>query len=309
MAQHHRHDFFIPLVYTKTLFVSLAAPTLTLCLATCSYLIVVCYLSILFINKSIAIIKLHLDTHTWTEITLTEPPVASPRCSHSALATHHQESMVIVGGATDSDLLDAHEFVFGMSCHCYHPLPPSPSLAGQENYTYVYLAETRKWIRIELTTQGIPRQGHSAVLRGESIFLFGGLAGANHNQLDLLSLGSKDEFEDEFFHESAQDEEVARAQSLPRSLWEAILLKKHPDILQYRELTRNVTGVRTYARSRPCATTEDPAHLNHQLVLNLIVEYMHSQGCSRTANAIIEESRIPCILFPVRRVRGTLHEV
>lgn len=130
-------------------------------------------------------------------------------------------------------------------------------------------------------------------MRGESIFLFGGVAGPNHNQLDLLSLGSKEEFEDE---ESAQDEEVARTQSLPRPMWEAILLKKHPDILHYHELTRNMTGVKTYARSRPCASTEDPAHLNHQLVLNLLCEYLHSQGFARTANAIIDESRVPCIL-------------
>jgi hypothetical protein len=150
---------------------------------------------------------------------------------------------------------------------------------------------------MELTTQPVPRQGHSAVLRGETVFLFGGVAGANHNQLDYLLLGSKDEFEDEFFQESAQDEEVARTQSLPRPLWEAILLKKHPEILAYRELTRTLTGVQTYARSRPHATTEDPAHLNHQLVLNLIVEYLHSQGCFRAANAIVEESKVPRIFY------------
>jgi hypothetical protein len=152
--------------------------------------------------------------------------------------------------------------------------------------------ETKSWGPIELSTQGVPRQGHTAVLRDEAIFLFGGVAGVNHNQLDMVYLG-KDEGEAE---ELAQDEEVARTQSLPRPLWEAILLKKHPEILAYRELARGLTGVHTYARARKHATTEDPAHLNHQLVLDLIVEYLHSLGCSRTANAIVDESKIPCIL-------------
>eukprot|EP00026_Physarum_polycephalum_P001082 Phypoly_transcript_01083.p1 GENE.Phypoly_transcript_01083~~Phypoly_transcript_01083.p1 ORF type:complete len:303 (+),score=60.34 Phypoly_transcript_01083:1453-2361(+) len=172
--------------------------------------------------------------------------------------------MFVMGGATDSDVLDVHEFFF----------------------------DVKQWGPIELSTQGVPRQGHSTVLRGESIFLFGGVAGINHNQLDMLSLGNEGEDE-----ELVQDEEIARTQSLPRPLWEAILLKKHPEILAYRELARGLTGVRTYARTRKHATTEDPAHLNHQLVLDLIVEYLHSQGCSRAANAIVDESKIP--YFPL----------
>jgi hypothetical protein len=67
--------------------------------------------------------------------------------------------------------------------------------------------------------------------------------------------------------------------------------------LQYRELTRSLTGVKTYARQKQAATTEDPAHLNHQLVLNLIMEYLHTIGCARTANAIVEESHVP--YFPL----------
>lgn len=155
--------------------------------------------------------------------------------------------------------------------------------------------ETKKWFRLELSTQGASRQGHSAVLRGESVFLFGGIVSTSHAQLDLLALGNKDSFEDDIYQEAVQDEEVARQQALPRPMWEAILLKKHPDILQYRELTRKLTGVNSYGRARNSASTEDPAHMNHELVLNLIVECLHGLGCSRSANAIIEESRVPCI--------------
>ena len=160
---------------------------------------------------------------------------------------------------------------------------------------YTLCSETRKWYRLELSTPGAPRQGHSAVLRGESVFLFGGIVGANPSQLDLLSLGMKDSFEDDIFQEAVQDEEVARQQALPRPLWEAMLLKKHPDILQYRELTRRLTGVNSYGRARNSASTEDPAHMNHEVVLNLTVECLHVLGCSRSANAIIEESKVPCI--------------
>lgn len=175
--------------------------------------------------------------------------------------------MYILGGDTDSEFIDAYEFFF----------------------------EAKKWYRIQLAGQGIPRQGHSAVVRGESIFIFGGVEGPMATNLDVLVLGQKEDFEEDLFQESAQDEEITRALALPRPVWESVLLKKHPEILQYRELTRALTGVRTYARSKTAAATEDPSHLNHQLVLNLVVEYLHSVGLTRTATSIVEESNVPCI--------------
>eukprot|EP00026_Physarum_polycephalum_P002180 Phypoly_transcript_02185.p1 GENE.Phypoly_transcript_02185~~Phypoly_transcript_02185.p1 ORF type:complete len:940 (-),score=130.13 Phypoly_transcript_02185:39-2858(-) len=208
------------------------------------------------------------DTNTWEEIPSSEPPPPSPRCSHTCVVSNAGE-LIVIGGATDNDsVIDA----------------------------YAFNIETRKWFRLELSTPGVSRQGHSAVLRGESVFLFGGIVGSNHAQLDLLSLNNKDSFEGDDIYPEA-DEEVSRQQALPRPMWEAILLKKHPDILQYRELTRRLTGVNSYGRARNCAATEDPAHMNHELVLNLVVECLHVLGCSRSANAIVEESRVP--YFPL----------
>lgn len=213
------------------------------------------------------LLEFNCETNSWEEVQ-GEPPSPSPRCSHAAAV--FQDSMFILGGDTDGTVIDVFEFVFG----------------------------ARKWYRIQTTVPGVSRQGHSAVVRGESAFLFGGVEDPQATNLDVLSLGPKDDFEDDLFQESVmQEDDATRSIFVPRPMWEAVLLKKHPEILQYRELTRALTGVPSYARSRQVGFTEDPAHLNHQIVLNLVMEYLHTVGCSRTANAIVEESKVP--YFPI----------
>lgn len=105
-----------------------------------------------------------------------------------------------------------------------------------------------------------------------------------------------DDFEEDYLQEAAQDEELLRLQSLPRSVWEATLIKKHVDILELRERTRALTEARSYARLTDAAATENKNHLSHQVVLQLAMEYLTSLGFHRTVRMIQEESKVVCIL-------------
>lgn len=78
------------------------------------------------------------------------------------------------------------------------------------------------------------------------------------------------------------------------------MLKKHAEILELRERARPVTQLTTYGRRTDAAITENRIHLNHQVVLQLAMEYLASLGYWRTVRAIQEESKVTCIIYALR---------
>jgi len=152
----------------------------------------------------------------------------------------------------------------------------------------------RKWFRIQLNTSEVPlpKQAFSAVVRGDCIFFFGGspIGASEHvvlQDLDYLCLG-KDEFEEEL-----ELDEMAKMQNIPKSLWEATCMKKHPEVLELRERIRPLSHSSSYARSVTSARTEAKSAVSHRQVLELIMEYLEHQGFSKVVETIQEESSIP----------------
>lgn len=90
-----------------------------------------------------------------------------------------QDSIYVVGGLTGSDIIDIYEFDPGLRLNTLQTDFNTPT-------------EHPQWFKIQTTLPGVTRQGHSAVLHNESIFLFGGIpasSGEVAGSLDYLCLG------------------------------------------------------------------------------------------------------------------------
>src|SRR5688572_478631 len=106
---------------------------------------------------------------------------------------------------------------------------------------------------------------------------------------------------------------MAKMQNIPKTLWEAIAMKKHPEVLELRERLRPLSKLKSYSRNivsgkkklfnlnyfhlTIClARTEAKPTVAHQTVLQLIMEYLEHEGYSKVIQAIEEESNVKCII-------------
>jgi hypothetical protein len=100
-----------------------------------------------------------------------------------------------------------------------------------------------------------PKQYQTAVVRGECIFMIGGV-GDGSGDIDYLCVG-RDDFEEEFeadgiflvtLLEIHIFVEIAKMQALPKSSWEAMAMRRHPELLELRERLLPLSGGNSYSR-------------------------------------------------------------
>ncbi|EGG13809.1 Ras guanine nucleotide exchange factor [Cavenderia fasciculata] len=203
---------------------------------------------------------LTLATKEWRPFQVVEGSPFPARSHHSA--TLLQDSIIVTGGAS---------------------VKPHSTLDVYELDLY-----QKKWFKIQTTSQGANRISHTSILKGLSLFLYGG---SQDTSLDYFSFGKNDEFEDLIQEE---DGEVSRLQNIPKAFWESTLMKKHPEILDLRERTQLLTGVKSYGKSLASPSfTENKTAVSHQFVLQLIMEYLerHRQY-HKTIQVIEKESGV-----------------
>jgi len=190
---------------------------------------------------------------------------------------------------------------------------------------YCYLEDSKKWVQLRTIntlahksdssssisneTARLPnkivervREFHSAVARDDQVILFGGSCKycgvADTNSVDVLSLQSDPTMDDE----TTLDDNTEDEHTIPRGEWMATLLRDQPEALRlYHQMRpflvdpQNGLDEETLSFSREpiTTTTEYKYHLSYQVVLQLIIEHLHTIGYSHTAKAIEEESRVP----------------
>jgi hypothetical protein len=204
------------------------------------------------VNKLGDFFEYKIKMKTWTLINVQPSP--SPRSGHVAVV--YQNSMYCCGG--DTGLLEVFEFDF----------------------------DYRKWFKIMLNGGEITcfKQGFSAVVRGDCIFFFGGIGESSN--LEYLCLGDSD------YEEELELDEMTKIQSIPKSMWEATVMKKHPEILELRERLRPLSKAISYSRNINSSKTESKSSLSHQIVLQLIMEFLEYEGYGKVIESIEEESSI-----------------
>ncbi|EAL60855.1 Ras guanine nucleotide exchange factor [Dictyostelium discoideum AX4] len=254
------------------------------------------------------IFSLNLDTKQWSQVLSTCPP--SPRTHHTA--TMHKGNMYVFGGQ-DQQSNQVEDIV-----HCYtwasnswksiqfegSSMTPrsdhsavlfqdsifisggsSKSQTSQNLEIYEYDLYQKKCFKISSSTIVQNRISHSSVVKGNSILFWGG---CTDNSFDYFSFG-KDEFEEDY----QDDYESNRVQNIPKELWEASLMKKHPEILELREKTLAFTGSKSFAKTLATPSfSENRLALSHQFVLQLIMEYLERNTYHKVIAAIQKESGV-----------------
>lgn len=107
---------------------------------------------------------------------------------------------------------------------------------------------------------------------------------------------------------------MTRMQSLPKSEWEAAAFRKHPDLLEIKERIRPLSKESSFSRHVFSGRTEARTALSHQIVLQLIMEYLDKEALGPLIETIekeanvqyqqipeIEESRLSTLLRIARR--------
>lgn len=90
--------------------------------------------------------------------------------------------------------------------------------------------------------------------------------------------------------------EMAKMKNIPKSMWEAFAMKKHPEILELRERLRPLSNVISYARNVVSAKTEAKTAMPYQAILQLIMEYLDKEGYKSVIDTIEDECNVKCEL-------------
>ncbi|EFA81016.1 Ras guanine nucleotide exchange factor [Heterostelium album PN500] len=265
--------------------------------------------------------SLNLETKSWTLVVpASAGPVPSARSFHTA--TLHKGVMYVIGGqdSTTNALDDIHFFT--IATNTWRPLviaadpnsgnSISSTFTSRSHHAAALLQDSiivtggntaraiqptldifeldlfqKRWFRIQTNNHGQHRSSHSLIIKSNSLYIWGG---CSDSTLDYLSFG-KDDFED---INQEDDVELNRIQNIPKALWESTLMKKHPEILEYRERTQLLTGVKSYGRTLAQPSfTENKNAISHQFVLQLIMEYLERHTAyHKSIKAIEEEARV-----------------
>ncbi|KAF2068693.1 hypothetical protein CYY_009983, partial [Polysphondylium violaceum] len=253
--------------------------------------------------------SLNLETKVWSLII--SPAVPTPRAFHTA--TFYKGQMWVIGGQdAQTNLLDeiytfsttsntwskiqlegSSSLFTARSSHTASLLQDSIIITGgntKSNPSSLEIFEIdlfqKKMYKIQTTNQGQSRVGHTSIVKNSTLFIWGG----GESSIDYFSFG-KDEFEEDFVED---DYELTRLQNIPKIMWEASLMKKHPEILDLRERTQMLSGIKSYAKTLAMPSfTENKNSLSHQIVLQLIMEYLERHtDYHKAIKAIQNESGI-----------------
>ncbi|EGC38782.1 hypothetical protein DICPUDRAFT_96796 [Dictyostelium purpureum] len=250
------------------------------------------------------VFSLNLETKVWSTVLTTCPP--TPRTGHSA--TIHKGVMYVFGGQDQAgNLLEDTSYSYTFSTNSWKPsqfegssITPrmdhsavlfqdsifvSGGTKSQNLDIYEYDLYQKKCFKISSSNNVTNRIGHSSTVKGNSILFWGGV---QDSSFDYFSFG-KDEFEEDY----QDDYELNRVQNIPKELWEASLMKKHPEILELREKTLAFTGTKSFAKTLATPSfTENKLALTHQFVLQLVMEYLERNTYHKVIAAIQKESGV-----------------
>jgi hypothetical protein len=85
--------------------------------------------------------------------------------------------------------------------------------------------------------------------------------------------------------------------NIPKSQWEAFVLKKHPNVLEVKERVRPLTSENSFSRNISIAKTENKHSLSYDTVLQLIMEYLDYEGYAHLIKHIEDESNVKCKFY------------
>ena len=145
-------------------------------------------LSLSFVSPSLFLspLTLHAEEGEWSEVKVKKGESPSPRHSHTAVVW--KNSLFIFGGALEKGALDntLYSFNFGTNI----PLPSSSFHTKLP--ARFWFSVQRTWKKVSV--KGTPpsgRWGHSAVVFGSSMFIFGGFSeSSSSNQLFQFDFGT-----------------------------------------------------------------------------------------------------------------------
>jgi len=78
-----------------------------------------------------------------------------------------------------------------------------------------------------------------------------------------------------------------------RSQWLARVMRKHPEVLEFKERLRPLGKSPSYGRVFNSGKTEVKEVLSHQMLTQLILQFLDEEGLKETKRALEEESKIP----------------
>jgi len=71
-------------------------------------------------------------------------------------------------------------------------------------------------------------------------------------------------------------------------------MRKHPDLLALREVTRSVSGVESYSKLDNPARTVKPDLLSRDVVLSVVAQHLQSAGLTTATKVLQEEAKFVC---------------
>jgi hypothetical protein len=72
-------------------------------------------------------------------------------------------------------------------------------------------------------------------------------------------------------------------------------MRKHPDVLELREITRRVTGVESFSRLYRASRTARPSIVSREVLFALIVQHLQASGLQTAAKLLQEEAKFTCV--------------
>eukprot|EP01091_Cochliopodium_minus_P018385 TRINITY_DN7445_c0_g1_i1.p1 TRINITY_DN7445_c0_g1~~TRINITY_DN7445_c0_g1_i1.p1 ORF type:complete len:641 (-),score=188.36 TRINITY_DN7445_c0_g1_i1:8-1930(-) len=96
--------------------------------------------------------------------------------------------------------------------------------------------------------------------------------------------------------ETNTETEDIKLKNLPKEEWEAIAMKKHPNILALKERIRSINKYTTYGRNKNCAKTENVRILSPKAILQLIANHLYMIDKRETISVLEEEAGLNFIV-------------
>lgn len=155
--------------------------------------------------------------------------------------------------------------------------------------TFDSISDFRKWFRIvPRSYKTAPRIGGAAAHRGNNIFFVGGHKSVPL-QLDYLTVGDFDDFEQSDFDE-------LRVTS--KEYWESNAMKKHPEVLELKEKLRCLSKAPSFGKNINASRTEVASSVGSNQVLQLIFDWISQDpSYKKVLNTLEEETQQKCKIF------------
>lgn len=159
--------------------------------------------------------------------------------------------------------------------------PPEPLNSSSRENSSV-LADDRDWQGDDLVRGGSVSE--KAPGSGDQAFLI-------HNHYMKHDTLGPDAFQ--IAPQTPENAESSELADMPQRYWEALAMKRHPDVLEFRERLLPLSGGVSYARLREVGRTEVKETLSSDRVLQLVMQHLTCAGYTGSRQALSTESGLP----------------